>query len=730
MAIQSVKTTFAGKEYTLETGRFAKFANGSVMVSSGDTMVLVTVVASEKELEGIDFLPLQVEYREKIAAAGKIPGGFTRREGKPSDREVLCARLIDRPIRPMIPKTWHHETQIVANVFSADPEVDPDTLAAVGASAALMISNIPFNGPISEVRIARHNGELIINPSNELLKECDIDITVGGTDTAITMVEGESKEISEADFVEALVFAHEKIKELNKLQKELASMVEVTKRPIVEDLPPDEFKELIVNTIESELNEFVHTITTKEERRATRHAIHQKALDAANEKYAEDETLKEKIEKYTGEIVDKLEKKLMREMILAENKRLDGRTTTDIRPITCEVGLLPRAHGSALFTRGETQSLTTATLGTSRDEQMIDGLNPVRTERFILHYNFPPFSTGETGRMMTSRREIGHGHLAWRALKEVLPNSDAFPYTIRIVSDILESNGSSSMATVCAGSLAMFDAGLPVRKAVAGIAMGLIKEDDRVAILSDILGDEDFLGDMDFKVAGTVDGITACQMDIKIEGLSVEIMTRALEQARAGRMHILNIMNQSLQAPREDLSAHAPRYTLIKIPQEMIGAVIGPGGETIRSIIKETGTEINIEDDGTVQIASTNKTAGDEAAKIIGMITRKPSEGEVYKGTVKEIREGLGALVEFLPKTQGLLHISQISNERIKNVADVLKVGDKIDVKLLEISRDGKYRLSMRALLPGYEEQANERQPRENSERRESSDRRPHPNRK
>lgn len=730
MAIQSVKTTFAGKEYTLETGRFAKFANGSVMVSSGDTMVLVTVVASEKELENIDFLPLQVEYREKIAAAGKIPGGFTRREGKPSDREVLCARLIDRPIRPMIPKTWHHETQIVANVFSADPEVDPDTLAAVGASAALMISNIPFNGPISEVRIARHNGELIINPSNELLKECDIDITVGGTDTAITMVEGESKEISEADFVEALVFAHEKIKELNKLQKELASMIEVTKRPIVEDLPPDEFKELIVNTIESELNEFVHTITTKEERRATRHAIHQKALDAANEKYAEDETLKDKIEKYTGEIVDKLEKKLMREMILAENKRLDGRTTTDIRPITCEVGLLPRAHGSALFTRGETQSLTTATLGTSRDEQMIDGLNPVRTERFILHYNFPPFSTGETGRMMTSRREIGHGHLAWRALKEVLPTSDAFPYTIRIVSDILESNGSSSMATVCAGSLAMFDAGLPVRKAVAGIAMGLIKEDDRVAILSDILGDEDFLGDMDFKVAGTVDGITACQMDIKIEGLSVEIMTRALEQARAGRMHILNIMNQSLQTPREDLSAHAPRYTLIKIPQEMIGAVIGPGGETIRSIIKETGTEINIEDDGTVQIASTNKTAGDEAAKIIGMITRKPSEGEVYKGTVKEIREGLGALVEFLPKTQGLLHISQISNERIKNVADVLKVGDKIDVKLLEISRDGKYRLSMRALLPGYEEQANERQPRENSDRRESSDRRPHPNRK
>lgn len=724
----TAKIDFDGKEYSLETGRFAKFANGAVMVTCGETMVLVTAVASEKELTDIDFLPLQVEYREKTASAGKIPGGFLKREGRPTDKEVLSARLIDRPIRPMIPKTWHFETQIIATVFSADPEVGSDTLAAVGASAALLISNIPFNGPISEVRVGRVDGNFVINPSPEVTKLSDIDITVAGTDNAILMVEGESKEISEAEFVEALLFAHEKIKALNQLQKDLAAQLEIAKREYTIVEMPEELVNLVTETIFNDMNEYVHLISSKAERHAKRLEIHEKAMTAATEKYAEDELLKDKYAKYTNDIVSKLEKKLMRLMILDENKRLDGRSTTDIRPISCEVGLLPRAHGSALFTRGETQSLTTATLGTNRDEQLIEGLEPSRTERFMLHYNFPPFSTGEVGRLGTSRREVGHGHLAWRALKDMLPSAEEFPYTLRIVSDILESNGSSSMATVCAGSLALFDAGVPVKKPVAGIAMGLIKEEEKVAILSDILGDEDFLGDMDFKVTGTTEGITACQMDIKIEGLSVEIMTKALEQARAGRFHILGIMNDTLAQPRGDMSAYAPRYTMLKIPTDTIGAVIGPGGDTIRSITRETGTEINIEDDGTVLIAATNKTAADEAAKIIEALTQKPKEGEIYKGTVKEIREGLGAFVEILPKTQGLLHISQIAVERIENVADVLKVGDKIEVKLLEISKDGKFRLSRKVLLPGGEEAEAQRRERDDSHRRDDNrrdDRRP-----
>ncbi len=700
MSIKTAKINFDGKDYSIETGKLAKFASGSVMVTCGETMVLVTAVASEKEMKDIDFLPLQVEYREKTASAGKIPGGFLKREGRPTDKEVLSARLIDRPIRPMIPKTWHHETQIVATVFSADPEVNPDTLAAVGASAALMLSDIPFNGPISEVRVGKLNGEFIVNPSYENIKECDMDITVAGTNTAILMVEGESNELSEEDYIAAILFAHEKIKQLNNMQIELVEQVEVTKRPYEIVTIPAELVELVTDEIYTEMNDHVHFISSKAERRQARLTIQAKALETAKAKFGEDEELKDKIEKFTSEIVSKLEKKLMRQMILSENKRLDGRTSTDIRPITCEVGLLPRAHGSALFTRGETQSMTTVTLGTSRDEQMIEGLEPSRTERFMLHYNFPPYCTGEVGRMGTSRREVGHGHLAWRALKRMLPESESFPYTIRIVSDILESNGSSSMATVCAGSLALLDAGAPIIKPVAGIAMGLIKEDDKVAILSDILGDEDFLGDMDFKVTGTLDGITACQMDIKIDGLSVELMTNALEQARNGRMHILGIMNQTQSEPSSDLSTYAPRYTSMRIPTDMIGAVIGPGGETIRGITRETGAEININDDGLIMIAATNKTSADAAQVMIEGLTQKPKEGEIYNGTIKEIREGLGAFVEILPKTQGLLHISQITHERLEIIGDLLKVGDKIEVKLLEISRDGKYRLSRKALIP------------------------------
>ncbi len=697
---------FEGKEYSLETGKLAKFAS-SVMVKCGDTMVLVTAVASEKEIEGIDFLPLQVEYKEKFASTGKIPGGFLRREGRPSDHEILCARLIDRPIRPMIPKTWHYETQVIANVFSAEPDVNPDTLAAVGASTALLISDIPFTTPISEVRVGRMNGAFIANPSNTQLDKCDIDITVAGTDAAIMMVEGEMKEISEDDFILALDFAHEKIRQLNKMQADLVSQVSVAKRAFTEAVIPEEVAALVESTIHDDMNRYVHTVSTKNERREARASIREKALEAMQAKFADNEEYAPKVEKWTDDITAKLEKKLMRAMILDDRIRLDGRSLTQIRPIECEISALPRTHGSALFTRGETQSLTTVTLGTGRDEQLIDGLMPTYSERFILHYNFPPFSTGETGRLMTGRREIGHGHLAWRALKEVLPSQAEFPYTIRIVSDILESNGSSSMATVCAGSLAMFDAGIPARKAVAGIAMGLVKEEKKIAILSDILGDEDFLGDMDFKVAGTSDGITACQMDIKIdEGLSVEFMRTALEQAKEGRMHILGIMNQCIDKPKADLSAYAPRYESIKIPQDMIGAVIGTGGETIRMITRETNTEINIEEDGTVLIAAVTREASDAAKEMIRNLTKKPEVGEIYKNClVKEIRDGLGAIVEFLPKTQGLLHISQIDNERVENVGSYLKVGDRLDLKLTEISREGKYRLSRKALLPRKEKE-------------------------
>jgi polyribonucleotide nucleotidyltransferase len=709
-----VKIDFYGKEYSIETGKFAKFSNGSVMVRCGDTMVLVTAVASNTEKPDIDFLPLSVEYREKYSAVGKIPGGFLKREGRPTDNEVLNARLIDRPIRPMIPKTWRYETQIIAQVFSAEPDVAPDTLAAVGASAALMISDIPFSGPISEVRVGRLEGEFIANPSSELVKKCDIDITIAGTDTDITMVEGESKEISEEDFLAALNFGHQKIKELNALQMQLVEQCEIKKREIPTDEIPEEVIDLVKNEIKDELEEFVHKVTSKAERSETRHNLVAKAQEKAIEIFGENEDYAAKLEKWVSEIVNDYEKKQMRKMIITEKKRLDGRGLENIRPITCEIGLLPRSHGSALFTRGETQSLCSVTLGTTKDSQIIDGLDPVYQQRFILHYNFPPFSTGEVGRLGTSRREIGHGHLAWRALKEMLPSEEDFPYAIRVTSDILESNGSSSMATVCSGSLGLFDAGVPMKKPVAGIAMGLIKEEEQVAILSDILGDEDHLGDMDFKVTGTQDGITACQMDIKIQGISIEIMRQALEQAKIGRLHILNIMNETIKQPREELSEFAPRFYKIKIPTDTIGLVIGTGGETIRSITAQTQTEIVIEQDGTVIISSPNFDSAQQAKEIIEKLVRKPQVGEVYLAEVKEIRPNLGAIVEFLPKQQGLLHISQISKDRVSDVSEYLKVGDKLELKLVEITSDGKYRLSLKAMDPNYVERPTDSHPKSN----------------
>ncbi len=690
-----------GKELSLETGRFAKLADAAVMVRYGDTMVLVTVVANT-EPKDLDFLPLTCDYREKAASAGKIPGGFFRREARPTTKEVLASRLIDRPIRPLMPKDWRHETQIIATVYSYDRENESDVLATLGASAALTISNIPFNGPITVVRVGRVNGTLIINPTLSEIKESDIDMLVAGSDTSIVMVEGASKEISEEDFVVAMEFGHEGIKVLNGLQLELAALCGKPKREIVKAEIPAEIKSTIDTAVTPLIQEQIRKESAKEARSAFRKHIRVVAMEAIAPLIASNELFAAmKFDKIVDGLVKKIEAREMREMILTEGRRLDGRKTDEIRNIAVETNVLPRAHGSALFTRGETQSLTTVTLGTKRDQQLIDGLMPTYEIRYMLHYNFPPFSTGEAGRFgFTSRREIGHGDLAERSLENFIPNDDDFPYTIRVVSDILESNGSSSMATVCAGSLALFQAGVPMKKAVAGIAMGLILEDGRVAVLSDILGDEDFLGDMDFKVTGTAEGITACQMDIKVEGLSVDIMRKALAQAHTGRMHILGIMNEAMSKPNEEISPFAPKLTTIYVPVEMIGLVIGPGGETIRSIVKETGAEINIDDDGKVTIAAVNSENAQAAVDRIKALTRPVELGMVYQGTVKEIREGLGAFVEFLPKKQGLLHVSQLDYKRVENVSDVLKVGEVLDVKVIEVQPDGKVRLSRRATMP------------------------------
>ena len=674
-----------------ETGRFAKQADGAVMIRYADTMVLATVVSSKEPKEGADYFPLQVEFREKLSAAGKIPGGFLKREGRPSDKEILSARLIDRPIRPMFPDDYHCETQVVVTVFSSDQQNDADVLGACAASAALMISDAPFQGPIAEVRVARVNGELTLNPTFDELEKSDIDLTVAGTDTSINMVEGESLEISEKDMLAALAFGHDAIKKICAIQKELASEVGKQKRVIAD---PEINKEL-VNDVESlateKIKKMSHAVLTKDERGASKGEIETEVLSSLLEKYPEQEDAMK-------EILHAIEKREMRDMILSKGKRLDGRGLKDIRPITIETAVLPRAHGSALFTRGETQSLTTVTLGTKHDELITDGLMEEEPRRFMLHYNFPPFSVGEIGRLMTGRREIGHGNLAERALKNLVGPEKEFPYTIRVVSDILESNGSSSMATVCAGSLALFDAGVPLKKACAGIAMGLIKEGDKVAILSDILGDEDHLGDMDFKVAGTTDGITAFQMDIKIQGITLEIMAEALEQAKAGRMHKLEKMNAHIATPKPTLSPYAPRFTVLKIPTDLIGAVIGPGGKNIRSIVAESGAEINIEDDGTIIIAATSQEASDKASELIGKITAVPEVGSVYQATVKKIMD-FGAFVEILPGKEGLVHISQLDTKRVAKVSDVVKVGDVIEVKLLEIDDKGRLNLSHKALL-------------------------------
>jgi polyribonucleotide nucleotidyltransferase len=681
-----------GKTLTLETGRLAKQAGGAVLISLEDTVVLCTATAKDEPTEGQDFFPLSVDYREKSSSAGKIPGGFFKREGKPSEKEVLSSRLIDRPIRPMFTDGYFCETQINCNVFSSDGENDADVLAAIGASAALLISDIPFEGPISEVRVTKLNSELIINPTYKEAEEGDFDIIVSGTTDSIVMIEGEAKEVSEQTLLEAVKFAHKHIIDICNLQKEFAAESGKPKRV---NTPPEVNSEMVEDVkklYSEEIKVLDRTVLAKDDRHDKHKALVDKVLTSLSEKYPE-------MEKKIDEIMHDIQSKDMREMILKEGVRLDGRTTKDIRDITCEISVLPRTHGSALFTRGETQSLTTATLGTKSDEQIIDGLKEDFKKRFILHYNFPSFSTGEVGgRPGPGRREIGHGNLAERALKNLLPIESEFPYTIRVVSDILESNGSSSMATVCAGSLSLMDAGVKLKKPVAGIAMGLIKEEDNIAILSDILGSEDHFGDMDFKVAGTTDGITAIQMDIKIRGISFDIMEKALAQAHDGRLHILGIMSQVISEGRADISPYAPHLYTIQVPTDLIGAVIGPGGKTIRHIIAESKCEIDIDDTGKVTIAAVSKESADIAREIIENITQVPEIGKIYDGVVKGIKD-FGAFVEIFPGKEGLLHISEIDNKRVEKVQDVLKMGEKIQVKLLAIDEFGKLKLSRRVLL-------------------------------
>lgn len=682
-----------------ETGKLAKQSNGSVVVRYGDTMVLVTAVAGGVR-EDIDFFPLSVEYREKSFAAGKIPGGFFKREGKPSDKEVLSGRLIDRPIRPLFPSEYQNDTQIVAFVYSYDNENDPDVIAACGASAALAISDIPFLEPVGEVRVGRINGEFIINPTHNEIEQSDFEFVVAGTESSIMMVEGEAKEIGEQEMLDALKFAHAEIKKIIQAQVELRELCGKPKMVVA----PKEIDNNLLNDVKElafeKFKTIVASVLAKEERSLKNKELEDEILTVLSEKYPEQG-------KVIKSILHDMEKDLMRNRILEEGIRLDGRNTTQVRPISIELGILPRPHGTALFTRGETQSLTTLTLGTKQDEQIIDGLHEEYKKRFILHYNFPSFSVGEVGRFTgVGRREVGHGNLAERSLKYILPAEEKFPYMVRLNSDILESNGSSSMATVCAGSLALMAGGVPVKTAIAGIAMGLIKEDDKYAILTDILGNEDHLGDMDFKVAGSAEGITGLQMDIKIQGISYEIMEKALAQAKEGRLHILKIMNEAIAEPRQSISQYAPTLLSTKVPTEKIGSIIGPGGKVIQKIQKEYSVEISIEEDGTVSIAGQDAKLAREAKEYIRLMVTEPEVGKTYNGKVIKITD-FGAFVEILPGTQGLLHISQLENKKVAKVTDVIKEGEMVKVKLLSIEGN-KFSLSRKALLKEKEAEKSE----------------------
>ena len=688
---RKVETEFSGRQLSIEVGRMAKQADGAALVCFGETMVLVTAVAARSGREGIDFFPLTCDYQERTFAAGKIPGGFFKREGRPSEKEILTSRLIDRPIRPLFPEGFMSETQVIATVLSHDRENDPDVIALTGASAALHVSDIPFHGPIAAVRMGRIAGQLIVNPTQGQLEQSELNMVVAGSRDGIVMVEGGAQMLPEDVMLDALFTAHQALQVILDLQDELQRAVGVPKRAITV-AQRDEALFARFEAATTPRIQAAFQVSGKHERAAAVRQVEDEAVAKFSTEFPEQT-------KTLRGLCEEVKSRVLRGAIVSEGRRVDGRGLKDIRPITCEVGVLPRTHGSGLFTRGETQALVVATLGTSSDEQKIDALIGEHFKKFMLHYNFPPFSVGEVKFLRSpGRREIGHGALAERALQAVLPVEEEFPYTIRVVSEILESNGSSSMATVCGGTLSLMDAGVPIKAPVAGIAMGLIKEGDAVRILSDILGDEDHLGDMDFKVAGTAEGITALQMDIKIGRVTRDIMREALYQAREGRLHILQAMAATMPRPRTDLSAHAPRIVTLKIRPEKIRDVIGPGGKVIRSIIDETGVKIDVEDDGTVLIASSDGTAMQRAVELIQGITAEAEVGRIYKGTVRKIVD-FGAFVEILPGTDGLLHISQIGPGRVQRVSDVLKEGDEVMVKVLEVDKQGKIRLSRKEAM-------------------------------
>jgi polyribonucleotide nucleotidyltransferase len=695
-------TDFAGRNISFKTNYVAGQADGSILVYYGETVVLVTAVSLKTARQGTDFLPLTVDYQEMTFAAGKIPGGFFKREGRPNEREILTSRIIDRSIRPLFPKGYFFETQVVATVLSVDKENDSDVTAQIGSSAALEISDIPFKGPIAGVRVGKINGELVCNASAEKMQESELNIFMVGRkvtpsksgkpyDVELVMMEGEAKEVPEDVIIDAINFGLESIRPIIDLQDKMREAAGKNKRQVEEVKKDNELAARVSAEALAGLKE-AYNMPRKLERYAKLAAVREQAIKNIAQDDAE-------LAAKTAGIIEELEKRILREMIIKEKKRIDGRTSVDIRPISSEVGVLPRAHGSALFNRGETQAMVALTLGTSSDEQRMDYIGGEELRSFILHYNFPPFCVGEAKPLRSpGRREIGHGALARKALVPVLPTPEEFPYTIRIVSEILSSNGSSSMATVCGGTLSLMDAGVPIKSIVAGIAMGLLKEGDDIVILSDILGDEDHAGDMDFKVCGTEKGVTAMQMDIKIDGLTEEILRKALEQAKQGRIHIIGKLRQTIAAPRSDISSYAPRITTVKVKEDQVRTVIGSGGKNIRQIISETGVTIDVEDDGTVTIASADAEAAARAVAMVKWLTEEAEVGKIYRGTVKKIVD-FGAFVEILPGTEGLLHISQIAKERINKVTDVLQEGDEVMVKVLEMDKQGKIRLSRKDAL-------------------------------
>jgi polyribonucleotide nucleotidyltransferase len=685
---RKLEIEFAGRPLSLETGRLAKQSHGAVLAQYGETIVLATVVSAYHSRDKIDFLPLTVDYQERTFAAGKIPGGFFKREGRPSEKEILTSRLIDRSMRPLFPKGYDKETQIVVTVLSADRDNDPDMLSLIATSAALEVSDVPHNGPVAAVRMGRIGGRLVVNPKLGELEESDISMVVAAMPDSIVMLEGGAEIVDEEAVLEALFTAHEEMRPVFDLQVELRRLAGKPKREFKPREHDAELLSAVKDRMVSDL-EAVLKISGKKERNSALYALSDRVVEELAPRFPD----------RSGELAEACEKMLrdrVRRVILEQDRRIDDRSSTEIRPISAQVQVLPRTHGSAIFTRGETQALATVTLGTSSDEQKIDALLGERYKKFMLHYNFPPFSTGEVKFLRgPSRREIGHGALAERALVPVLPPEEDFPYTIRVVSEVLESNGSSSMATVCGGSLALFDAGVPVKAAVAGIAMGLVKEGEQVRVLTDILGDEDHLGDMDFKVAGTSDGITAIQMDNKVGGVNREVMRQALHQARDARLFVLSVMQKALETPRKEVSSYAPRIVTLHIKPDKIRDVIGPGGKVIRGLVEETGCKIDIEDDGTVRIASADGDAMEKAITAIQAITAEPEIGRIYRGKVRKIVE-FGAFVEILPGTDGLLHISQLSDQRVRRVEDVVHEGDEVMVKVLDVDRNGKIRLSLR----------------------------------